>query len=150
MAMARITTLVLAFTAGGIGLVAAGDEKELAKFDGTWVMVSATIDGKELAADELKDVSYVIKSGKSTQLVKGKEQGTASFKVDASKKPAAMDFTFHDGRLKGKTLKGIYKFDGEKLVVCRGGVGKARPTMFESKAGSGSILQTLVKRKAEK
>jgi uncharacterized protein (TIGR03067 family) len=149
MAMARISALLLAFTAGRIGLVSAGDDKELAKFDGTWVMVSATVDGKELTADELKHVTFVIKSGKSTQMFKDKERGTASFKVYASKKPAEMDFTFEDGPLKGTTLKGVYKFDGDKLVVCRGGVGKDRPTAFESKAGSGNILQTLVKRKAE-
>ena len=38
--------------------------------------------------------------------------------MDASAKPAAIDFEHAEGGLKGKTWKGIYVLDSETLTVC--------------------------------
>ena len=132
-------------TAGGIGLLSAAqkegaDKKELEKFQGKWVQVSTTIDGKALEEDELKNRSVVFKGEKRTLLYKDKERGTASLKIDPSKSPAQIDTTAEDGPAKGGTSKGIYKFDGDTLTICLGGSGKDRPTEFASKPGSGTML----------
>ena len=133
--------------AGGIGLLStaaaqneSADKKELEKFQGRWVLVSATIDGKAWEEDEIKHRSVVFKGEKLTLLYKDKERGTISLKIDPSKSPAQIDATFEDGPRKGETLKGIYKFDGDTLTRCFVGIGKDRPTEFASKPGSGTVL----------
>ena len=132
-------------TAGGIGLLSAAqkegaDKTELEKFQGKWVPVSTTIDGKALEEDEIKNRSVVFKGEEMTLLYKDKERGTCSLKIDPSKSPAQIDATFEDGPRKGETLKGIYKFDGDTLTRCFVGIGKDRPTEFASKPGSGTVL----------
>ena len=39
-------------------------------------------------------------------------------------------------RFKGKTLKGIYRLEGDKLTISFGGPAKDRPTAFVSKPGT--------------
>jgi uncharacterized protein (TIGR03067 family) len=137
--------VVVLVTAGGIGLLSTAaaqkegaDNKELENFQGKWATASVTVDGN--VEDEIKDRFIAFKGEKSTFLDKEKERGTGSMKVDPSKSPAHIDFTYEDGPAKGTTLKGIYKFDGDTLTFCYGGFGKDRPTEFASKAGSGTIL----------
>src|SRR5262249_7192505 len=133
-------------TAGGIGLLSAAPQKEgankneLEKFQGKWVLVSISFDGKAWEEDEMKDRFVMFKGEKRTRLYKDKERGTASLKIDPSKNPAQLDSTDEDGPGKGVTTNGIYKFDGDTLTVCMGGIGKDRPTEFASKPGSGTIL----------
>ena len=145
MRLLKFFAVVGLVTAGGIGLLSAAqkegaDKKELEKFQGRWVLVSATIDGKAWEEDEIKHRSVVFKGEKLTLLYKDKERGTASLKIDPSKSPAQIDTTNEDGPAKGLGLKGIYKFDGDTLTLCFVLPSKDRPTEFASKPGSGTML----------
>src|SRR5262249_26772744 len=133
-------------TAGGIGLLSAAaqkegaDKKDLEKFQGKWVAVSTTIDGKAFDEDEIRNRSVVYKGEKLILMYRDKKRGTISLKIDPSKSPAQIDATNEDGPSKGGTLKGIYKFDGDTLTLCFVVGSKDRPTEFASKPGSGTML----------
>src|SRR5262249_11105681 len=107
MRLLKFFAVVGLVTAGGIGLSAAApkagaDKNELEKFQGKWVLVSVTMDGKAWEEDEMKDRSTVFKGEKMTRLYKDKERGTVSLKIDPSKSPAEIDATNEDGPAKGE------------------------------------------------
>jgi uncharacterized protein (TIGR03067 family) len=136
-----------ALVPAAVGLLAAASaddtrdeavKKELKRLEGTWVVVSVVFDGLPSPPEEaLKDQAIVRKGEKETTTLKGKETGKGTVKVDPTKKPAEIDYTFDGGPNDGKTLRGIYKVEGDTMTVCYGPLGKDRPTEFESKKGSG-------------
>lgn len=144
-------TVPLCLLVAMAGSAIADDSKELARFDGTWAIASRTMDGTAQAADQIKGRTMVIKSGNLTLVFAGKELAGGTFKlVDAASTPAQIDWELKDTPAKGKTLKGIYKSEGDKIVLCFGGVGKDRPTAFECKKGSGAALMEIKKAEADK
>jgi len=68
---------------------------------------------------------------------------TAEYTADPGQKPAALDLEVMDGADKRDSQMGIYELDGDALRICTSHNGIARPTKFESTAGSGHRLITL-------
>lgn len=133
------TLLSLGLFALAIGTTKADDKKDPTA--GKWVIESVTRDGK--ADDDLKGAVRVHDGGKykvtptagaKTPAVEG------TFTVDASKSPVTIDMKPAAGRYKDKTLLGIAKVDGDTLTIAFAEPEKARPTSFESKAGSGVVV----------
>jgi len=79
----------------------------------------------------------------------GKSMWAGTVRLDASAKPAAIDFKHTDGLLKGKTWKGIYALDGDTLTICDNApnLDKGRPAALEAKSGSGYVLITFKRAK---
>jgi uncharacterized protein (TIGR03067 family) len=138
----------LALLIAGVAGAADGPADEVKKFEGAWAFESALLEGKALPAAELEKVRVVFK-GDTFKLMEGdKELAAGTFKVDPGQKPAAIDTTMTAGPDKGKEEKGIYKFDGDKLVLCFGHGDKApRPKEFESKEGGKTELSVLKRAK---
>jgi uncharacterized protein (TIGR03067 family) len=65
---------------------------------------------------------------------------TGVFKIDATKKPKEIDIMDDSGVKNDKTKLGIYELDGDTYKYCLAPAGKARPTAFTSKKGSGHSL----------
>lgn len=62
--------------------------------------------------------------------------------IDPTRTPAAMDFAHAKEPDKGKTMRGIYKVEGNKLTLCAAPPGRAakdRPTTFATK-GTDNVL----------
>jgi uncharacterized protein (TIGR03067 family) len=140
-----VATVVLTYgsTAGG------GDaKKDLDKMQGSWVVKSFLDSDPKggIPPDILKDMVTVVKDDTLKVTVKDMPVLTLKFKLDPSKSPKAVDFTHLDGPEKGKTELGIYKFDGEKLVMAVNDAGMARPTAFATKEGTKISVITLKKK----
>jgi uncharacterized protein (TIGR03067 family) len=124
---------------GGAALVRAEDKKdEMAKFDGTWKLVSSERDGDKAPDDAIKDAKAVCKDGTVKLQVGDKAVGEFEFVVDPTKKPKWMDATATSGGDKGKKFFAIYEFDGDTLRVCLND--KERPKEFSAKKGTGNTL----------
>jgi len=132
-------------------LLAAGDagedvKKELAKFGGTWRIVSLETEQGKIGEDALKDFRLIIEGDKFTAKEQsGEVHGT--FKVDPAKKPKTIDIIMKDGPMKDTTMLGIYELDGDTYKLCGDMQGKNRPTEFAVKPGSGYVLEVLKREK---
>ena len=122
------------------------DAKALAKFDGNWELVSSTNGGKRADLSEVRGGVLVFDGGRMAAVERGQAVGYGTIKVDADKTPARIDWKYGDSPAKTGTSRGIYKFDGDELTICTGeldprnGQSKSRPSRFESREGSGTIL----------
>jgi uncharacterized protein (TIGR03067 family) len=114
--------------------------KDPAKLQGSWVVVSAQRDGKP--ADDLKGHQltfsgdkFVIKSRDGKLLYQG------TYQVDATQKPATIDFRHTEGAFKGKTWKGIFALEGDTLKESDNApnLDRDRPKDFTAAAGSGHV-----------
>jgi uncharacterized protein (TIGR03067 family) len=114
-------------------------EADLKAMVGKWKVEKAELGGKDATA-VVKDVKLELAEGGKYKLdlLGQKDEGT--FSVDPSKKPAEMDIKGTEGPNKGKTIKTIYKLDGDTLIVCYELGGGERPAKFEMKADSKLFL----------
>jgi uncharacterized protein (TIGR03067 family) len=65
------------------------------------------------------------------------------FTIDVEADPAQIDIAFVEGPEAGERAYGIYRLDRDRLELCLGVVGAARPARFVSVAGSGHALERL-------
>jgi len=135
----------------GTGLVATfgqpADEPQK-NLQGTWAATSAERDGK--AANDVVGHRLTFNGNRfRVQSRDGKSLYGGKFRTYPGTKPSAIDFEHTKGDLKGKTWKGIYDLDGDKLTTCDNApnLDKGRPAAFEAKAGSGYVFITFKRAK---
>jgi uncharacterized protein (TIGR03067 family) len=87
-----------------------------------------------------KELKFEIPESGKYKLDFGGQKDEGTFTVDPSKKPAEMDIKGVEGPNKGKTIKAIYKLDGDTVTICYGLGGGDRPTKFETKDGTMQFL----------
>jgi len=139
-----LTALALAVGAPG----AKDPPKQEASIVGEWGVKSAVVGGKR--EDPPAGTTWTFTAdGKSVLSVaggKGAGPGPSTYTVDAKKDPAWVDIAAGP---KGTPMKGIYKRDGDTLILCLGLDGDDRPAAFESKEGAKVILITLAEAKTK-
>ncbi|MGO9570385.1 MAG: TIGR03067 domain-containing protein, partial [Desulfomonilaceae bacterium] len=113
---------------------------------GTWVMVSGEMDGKK-AADEHVSRSKIIYEGNKIQIVvpnQTPETIVAEIvKIDPTKNPKEMHFVRKNGPNAGKTLIGIYEFEGDgQYKFAFDPVGATTLKEFVTKEGTGHVRNT--------
>jgi uncharacterized protein (TIGR03067 family) len=110
------------------------------QMQGTWTAAKAERDGKA-APDVVGNRLSVTGSRFDIRSKGGKLLYSGTYRLDATKKPATIDFAHNHGKLKGKDWKGIYALEGGTLTICDNAVdpGKERPKAFQTKAKSGIV-----------
>lgn len=135
--------------------VALTDEKpatETRNLQGTWIVAAA--EGRGKPVEQLKGAKVIFSGETVTFNVAGHEE-SGKYKIDATKKPIAIDIIKKTPDGKMEVDRGIYQLDGNELKLCQGGIDKSRsfpedketvvherkrPLAFDSKQG---LLMTL-------
>jgi uncharacterized protein (TIGR03067 family) len=132
--------------AAGVLVAADGPGDDAAKAEaknllGAWVVVSCETDGETVPERILRGevVRFIIGADTITVKVEDQVKEEDRYTLDPRAKPAAIDLTDKAGR---KAL-GIYALEGERLRICWTERGKARPTAFATRPGSGFDLFVL-------
>ncbi len=134
----------------GAGLIFAGvlPAGAQAALQGNWIATKVETNGAATPAVVGHRLSF---SGDRFEIKSkaGKTVYAGTVRTDPKATPAAIDFAHSLGALNGKTWKGIYKLDGDTLIVCDNAadLAKGRPAAFEAKRGSGYVLLTFVRAK---
>jgi uncharacterized protein (TIGR03067 family) len=115
---------------------------DLEKLQGEWVLVGLEVREATVPAEKLAGTTLVIRKDKYTTVVKKKEY-PVTFTLDPTKDPKHIDMLIPDAAGKPQPAKGIYKLDGDKLVICRGQApGGERPRNFVSSATNDTFVVT--------
>ena len=100
-------------------------------------MVSAVLNGAAMNEAMVKWCRRITR-GNVTMVVAGPQVFVnATFELDNSRKPHAIDYVNLEGASKGKSQAGIFELIRDSLKICMSAPGKPRPVDFSSKIGDG-------------
>jgi len=129
--MAGIALLALVMTAGAAAQDALS--KELTSLQGTWVITM--LDGEAVPSGN-PEVALTIEKDKYSQTLDGRVIERGTIKLDASKKPIAMDLIITEGDDANKTQLGVLEIGDKTIRFKLNTAGVAtRPTDFEPADG---------------
>ncbi len=129
----------------GLG-VAADQNPDVKQIQGKWEVVELVEDGKVIPKEAIREW---LPSGGQFEVAEnaiifvsphdGKKH-VKVFSLDATQFPKGIDLSTREK----KDGTGIYRFDGERLIVCFSDPEESqRPTEFSAKEGSNNVLMTL-------
>lgn len=145
-----VTLLGAGFLLIGAGWLTADDkaEKDQEALQGTWQPETLSQAGQAAPAEQLKEITFVIKDNTYSMSMGGKELESGTFKLDSSKKPKTIDFEIQSGNDKGKKQPGIYELEGDTLKVCLAFPGESdRPKDLVAKADTKTIYSVFKRQK---
>lgn len=111
----------------------------LETLQGEWAPVAVVTNGQPLADSMLSFGSRTVTGNETTVVFGGQTMLHAKMRLDESQSPVAVDY-MNIGRGPKSVTLGILALQGERLRVCMGPSGGARPTEFTSDTGSGRTL----------
>jgi uncharacterized protein (TIGR03067 family) len=98
-------------------------KQELAKLQGQWVL-------------ERGGGGALVYTFKGNEYTIGDSNSKVTFTIDAATEPKSITRTTS----KGEVSRGIYKVDGDTLMICSAQGGREKPTEFVHKAGDWTLL----------
>jgi uncharacterized protein (TIGR03067 family) len=117
--MKKLFACVVVFSLSVLLAVAQDEKKAAPKIEGSWTQTGGILQGEKLPAEIFDEVKTVLtfKDGKYSQVDNGNQSEAGTYKVDATKKPATIDFVVEEGEEKGKLQLAIFKIDGETITL---------------------------------
>ena len=110
------------------------------KLQGEWLPLELITSGAPLQASYLPFGSLV-HSGVETKVVFGGQTMVhAKMRFNEAATPIEVDYLNLLGKSKGSISLGLFRWDGEEAVFCKGAPGGPRPSDFSCDAGSGRTL----------
>ncbi len=149
--MNRLMICWILATPAGLALAGEADD-DWKRFEGTWRFASLEADGQAAPAGTIKDWRWMVQGKEIIWIDPIVGASRTSILLDPAATPRAIDMTALDGKEKGKRVKGIYEFQGDRLTIClsggrRDGTGPPRPDGFGG--GKGMSLMVLDRVKAK-
>jgi uncharacterized protein (TIGR03067 family) len=130
-------------------LIAAGSpvdeetERDQKRIQGTWQAVSGEVAGQNLPKQRLEDLTISF-AGEKVTVTTSNGSRESTYKLDATKKPRAIDLTDENGRM----APGIYEFEGDTLRICVNQGGSDSPTSFRTKPDTRLRLYVFQRKKS--
>jgi uncharacterized protein (TIGR03067 family) len=121
---------------------------DLAKLQGTWLLVAMEKDGENVPAEDFKDWKSVYKEDRLTLLVGDKVRRRGIVTLESSRKIKAINTWDQDGPYADQTVPGIYELEGDTLKLCFAHPGEERPKEFTTKSGTGFLFCVYTRQKS--
>lgn len=126
-----------------VGAEPADVKAERTRLQGTWQLVSETLDGNEQPAEYVRQIKLTFDAEGNWRVEKDGQllyRGTST--IDPAKDPRELDaaLTAPDANT-GAVVRAIYKVEGDTYTQCWA-VGRPRPTTFKADATAGHNLST--------
>jgi uncharacterized protein (TIGR03067 family) len=115
------------------------NDKDLARLQGKWQVTKAIKRGSMMPGERIETMSFTFnKNSLEIASRRSIDRRSFTFSIDTVKQPKHIDLTAKSGRFEGESLGGIYRLEGDMLVVCLPhDDNRMRPSAFESGAGGG-------------
>jgi uncharacterized protein (TIGR03067 family) len=118
------------------------------KLVGTFKVLRYETDGNLFSAEDLKKMKVAMKKGEAKGHIEAAflfDEVSTNSKCDVlpGGRYGEVDATYTNGPYRGKTVKGIYTVDGDKITFCYAAVDQKRPNTFSSKDDVGRTLYVL-------
>jgi uncharacterized protein (TIGR03067 family) len=116
------------------------EDAERKKFQGLWLVAAQEVGGKKVEAKKLAGLKMTVAGDKMTTRDGTEVLDESTFRLGPGARPRTIDLTLTAGPHRGKSVRGIYKLEGDTLTVCVGEPNGARPKALVTKVGSGHML----------
>ncbi|MEO8707132.1 MAG: TIGR03067 domain-containing protein, partial [Kofleriaceae bacterium] len=112
---------------------------ELRGLEGEWQFASLEVEGAAMPVGGAK----ILIDGDRFRTESGETVYDGVFVIDVEATPHRIDIDFVEGPEAGNRCEGIYRLDGDDLVICLGLTGSTRPATFTAPRGSGHAFERL-------
>jgi uncharacterized protein (TIGR03067 family) len=113
------------------------DEQQ--RFQGIWKLESMEVEGRKTSSDQIRGWLLVIE-GDQYNPGSGQLSVEYSYRLNPARNPKAIDLIPHDGIYRGRTLRGIYALQNDRLTICRARFPDGeRPAGFSTHPESGWV-----------
>ena len=120
-------------------IVSSGEPTPL---EGEWTLISGVFNGAPLAEDMIKWVKRTTRGNLTSVFAGPQTMLKATFTIDETKTPHAIDYMNVEGTNRGKPQAGIFELRDDTLRIAMAAPGKPRPTDFVSKSKDGGNFTT--------